>query len=112
MEYVGAVRADDSAAVRDTPRFAAIGRDEVELRRVILLALLLALRDERDLLAGRRPRGLAVFLAAAWTLRISEVYGPGNRMPQYLCELIDAALADPNVSARLAGLGGTVLAGC
>jgi UDP-glucose 4-epimerase len=27
------------------------------------------------------------------SLRVSEVYGPGNRMPQYLCELIDAALA-------------------
>lgn len=26
------------------------------------------------------------------SLRVSEVYGPGNRMPQYLCELIDAAL--------------------
>lgn len=28
------------------------------------------------------------------SLRVSEVYGPGNRMPQYLCELIDAALED------------------
>jgi UDP-glucose 4-epimerase len=27
------------------------------------------------------------------SLRVSEVYGPGNRMPQYLCEFIDAALA-------------------
>lgn len=27
------------------------------------------------------------------SLRVSEVYGPGNRMPQYLCELIDAALS-------------------
>jgi UDP-glucose 4-epimerase len=27
------------------------------------------------------------------SLRVSEVYGPGNRMPQYLCELVDAALA-------------------
>jgi UDP-glucose 4-epimerase len=27
------------------------------------------------------------------SLRVSEVYGPGNRMPQFLCELIDAALA-------------------
>lgn len=26
------------------------------------------------------------------SLRVTEVYGPGNRMPQYLCELIDAAL--------------------
>src|SRR4051812_32465095 len=26
------------------------------------------------------------------SLRVSEVYGPGNRMAQYLCELIDAAL--------------------
>jgi UDP-glucose 4-epimerase len=26
------------------------------------------------------------------SLRVSEVYGPGNRMPQYLCELVDAAL--------------------
>jgi UDP-glucose 4-epimerase len=27
------------------------------------------------------------------SLRVTEVYGPGNRMPQYLCELVDAALA-------------------
>jgi UDP-glucose 4-epimerase len=27
------------------------------------------------------------------SLRVSEVYGPGNRMPQYLCELVDAALS-------------------
>jgi UDP-glucose 4-epimerase len=27
------------------------------------------------------------------SLRITEVYGPGNRMPQYLCELIDAAIS-------------------
>ncbi len=26
------------------------------------------------------------------SLRVTEVYGPGNRMPQYLCELIDAGL--------------------
>jgi UDP-glucose 4-epimerase len=26
------------------------------------------------------------------SLRVTEVYGPGNRMPQYLCELIDAAV--------------------
>ena len=28
------------------------------------------------------------------SLRITEVYGPGNKMPQYLCELIDAAVAE------------------
>jgi UDP-glucose 4-epimerase len=27
------------------------------------------------------------------SLRVTEVYGPGNRMPQYLCEMLDAALA-------------------
>jgi UDP-glucose 4-epimerase len=32
------------------------------------------------------------------SLRVSEVYGPGNRMPQYLCELIDAALAGSTYS--------------
>jgi hypothetical protein len=45
-------------------RLAAIGGDEVELRRLVLVALLLALRGEGDEVATRAPARRAVLVAA------------------------------------------------
>ena len=59
---------DAGAELADAHGLAAVGRNEVKLRRVILLAALLALGDECDALTLWRPRGLPVFGAAACEL--------------------------------------------
>ena len=52
---------DAGREVAAAARLAAIGRNHIELRRFVLLALLLAFGNEGDAVAFRRPRGLAVF---------------------------------------------------
>ena len=48
----------------DAPRFAAVGRDHVELRLLVLVPLLFALGDEAHRVAARAERRLAVLVAA------------------------------------------------
>src|SRR2546422_8654742 len=50
--------------LRQPPRFAAVGIDQVDLWLFVLLALPLALGDERDSAALRRPHRLPVLFAA------------------------------------------------
>src|SRR5467141_3919174 len=50
--------------LRQPPRFAAVGIDEVDLRLIVLLAPPFALGDERDSAALRRPHRLSVLFAA------------------------------------------------
>ena len=57
-------RLDPRREIGDAARLAAVGRDQVELRRVVLLSFLLALGEEGDRSALGRPGGLAVLLAA------------------------------------------------
>ena len=47
----------------DALGFPAVGRDQVELRRLVPLALPAAAGDEGDAVAARRPGGLAVAVA-------------------------------------------------
>jgi hypothetical protein len=46
---------DAGRKIRCAHRLAAVGGDQVELRRLVLLALLLALADEGDAVAAGRP---------------------------------------------------------
>src|SRR5205085_1477893 len=57
-------RFDAGREIADAARLAAVGRDQVELGGLVLAPLLLALGDEGDRAAFRRPGGLAVLLAA------------------------------------------------
>src|SRR6185437_6973502 len=65
--------ADAGAEIGLPPRLAAADIDHVELRFLVLAAFLLALGDEGDAIALRRPRGLRVLLAgtreAPWRAR-------------------------------------------
>src|SRR5439155_6931253 len=71
----------DAGREFDNPaRFAAVGRDDVELRRLVLAAFLLAPRDERNALAARRPRGMAVLVAAA--RQAARAAAEGRQQPQ------------------------------
>jgi len=62
------------------PRFAAIGGDEVELRALVLDALLFTLGGEGDEVAARAPARLAVLVAAA--RQLARLAAQGGQQPQ------------------------------
>jgi len=74
-----------------------------ELRRVVLLALLLALGDEGDLLIGGRPGGLAVLLAA--TRQAPHGTAEGGEQPQARVGLVLAHRKTADGANRLRAVG-------
>ena len=77
---------DARCEVAHAARFAAIGIHHVELRRLVLLALLFALGDEGDLRAVARPGGLRVLLAAVREL--ARRCARGRQQPELRAALV------------------------
>ena len=94
---------DAGREVADPPRFAAVGRDDVELRRLVLAAFLLAPRDERNALAARRPRGVAILVAAA--RQAARAAAEGRQQPQARRALVLGHVEARDRAHRLRAVG-------
>ena len=92
---------------REAARLAAVRRDQIDLRLVVVLAL----RGERDQVSGRRPLGIAVLLARGQAARLrgrtcrqgpsGTATAPSSRCCRPCRTIVTAAQASPPSGASV-----------